>query len=82
MGLFRRGGGGSGEALVVQAEKQIPDYGYNQGSQNATGTVSDLQKTTSYPAEMGGRAKFTAKERTSSYQQASVYNRRTYDTIN
>lgn len=82
MGLFRRGGGGSGEALVVQPEKQIPDYGYNQGHGQGTGMVSDLQRTTSYPAEMGGRAKFTARERTSSYQQPSVYNRRTYDAIN
>jgi len=82
VGLFRRGGGGSGEALVVQSEATIPDYGYNQGQQTAAGTVSDLQKTTCYPVEMGGRAKFTAKERTTSYQQASVYNRRTYDTIN
>ncbi|HWD09113.1 MAG TPA: hypothetical protein VHA57_08470 [Actinomycetota bacterium] len=82
MGLFRKGGGGSGEGLVVEAAAAIPDYGYNQGHQEAVGKSSELQKTTCYPAEMGGRAKFTAHERTTSYQQASVYNRRTYDTIN
>ncbi|MGH2717955.1 MAG: hypothetical protein ACRDJU_05190 [Actinomycetota bacterium] len=82
MGLFRRGGGGSGEALSVQAEAAIPDYGYNQGHQEGVGKTSDLQKTTCYPPDMGGRAKFTARERTTSFQQASVYDRRTYDTIN
>jgi hypothetical protein len=82
VGLFRRGGGGSGEALAVQADAKIPDYGYNQAPAPEVSRVSDLPKTTSYPTDMGGRARFTARERTTSYQQASVYNRRTYDTIN
>ena len=82
MGLFRRGGGGSGEPLSVEAAASIPDYGYNQGHVAPPSSVSDLLKTTCYPVEMGGRAKFVNRERTTSYQQASVYNRRTYDTIN
>lgn len=81
MGLFRPGGGGSGEKLSVEAAASIPDYGFNQAAAKA-GTVTDLVKTTGYPTDMGGRARFPGRERTSSYQQASVYNRRTYDTIN
>jgi hypothetical protein len=82
MALFKKGrGGGSGEPLVVEAASTIPDYGFNQPAATA-GVVSDLQKTTCYPPDMGGRARFSGRERTSSYQQSSVYNRRTYDTIN
>ena len=87
MGLFRSRA--TEVPADVPAAAAIPDYGFNQGSvatpKSSTGGsryAQEFEKVTSYPAEMGGRAKFSARERTTSYQQASVYNRRTYDTIN
>lgn len=81
MGLFRKGGGGE-SAAPVQAVGSIPDYGMNQAHAFAPRPASDIERTTCYPAEMGGHAKFVSRARTTSYQQATTYNRRTYDTIN
>ena len=89
MGMFGRKRSEANEAAPAQAALggSIPDYGFNQSHAAAPSSSSPkgangLDKITSYPGDMGGRAKFTGHARTTSYQQASVYNRRTYDTVN
>ncbi|GAC1368007.1 MAG: hypothetical protein NVSMB32_13080 [Actinomycetota bacterium] len=83
MGLFRKGGGGERSAAPVAAQSSIPNYGFNEPADiKAPRAGGDIPRTTSYPAEMGGHAKFTGRARTTSYQQSAVYNRRTYDTVN
>lgn len=85
MGMFGRKRSDSGEGTVEAAAPQasaIPDYGFNQAAAFTPLNPNGLERQSSYPPDMGGRAKFTGHARTTSYQQASVYNRRTYDTIN
>jgi hypothetical protein len=60
----------------------IPDYGFNEPRPTAPKTVTDLLKQTSYPQGAEGFARFTGKERTTSYRSQSGWARRTYDTIN
>jgi hypothetical protein len=60
----------------------IPDYGFNEPTASAPKTVTDLLKQTSYPQGAEGFARFTGRERTTSYRSQSGWARRTYDTIN
>ena len=60
----------------------IPDYGFNLPKDSSPKTVTDLERTSSYPHGMDGRARFTAHERTTSYRQPMYSDRRVYDTIN
>ena len=69
-------------APTAPAPSVIPDYGFNLPKEASPKTVTDLQRTSSYPHGMDGRARFTAHERTTSYRQPMYSDRRVYDTIN
>jgi hypothetical protein len=60
----------------------IPDYGFNAGHTQSPKSVTDLGRTSSYPAGAEGFARFVNKERTTSYRTQAGWARRTYDTIN
>jgi hypothetical protein len=83
--MFGRKRSQSGEGDVPGNAPQptgIPDYGFNQPKAAAPSVVSDMSRTTSYPQGAEGFARFSAKERTTSYRQQSGWSRHTYDTIN
>lgn len=87
MGVFARKRSDANEGTPASAPgaSAIPDYGFNQAHAATPKLVNGLERQSSYPSaggDMGGTAKFTGRARTTSYQQASCYNRRTYDTIN
>ena len=83
MGLLGRKKNGETEAPATAPQPTgIPDYGFNELTPVAPKTVTDLLRTTSYPQGAEGFARFTGKERTTSYRSQSGWARRTYDTIN
>ena len=83
MGLLgRKKNGESAAPATAPQPTGIPDYGFNEPTPAAPKTVTDLLRTTSYPQGAEGFARFTGKERTTSYRSQSGWARRTYDTIN
>lgn len=88
MGRFGRkhSAEGMGEmAESAPAPAGIPDRGYNQPGVTPPKTMSgkvELQRITSYPQGAEPFARKPWKERTTSYNQAASWARRTYDTIN
>ncbi|MEA2593124.1 MAG: hypothetical protein QOD62_2955 [Actinomycetota bacterium] len=85
MGLLgrKRSNGGESEAPATAPQPTgIPDYGFNQPKSAAPKAVTDLLKQTSYPQGAEGFARFSGRERTTSYQSQSGWSRHTYDTIN
>ena len=83
MGLLGRKKNGESEAPATAPQPTgIPDYGFNEPTPVAPKTVTDLLKQTSYPQGAEGFARFTGKERTTSYRSQSGWSRHTYDTIN
>lgn len=85
MGVFNRKKNQTGEGQAPASAPQptgIPDYGFNQAPSVAPKSVTDLERNTSYPLGAQGFARFSAKEKTTSYVQQSQWGRKTYDTIN
>ena len=83
MGLLGRKKNGESEAPATAPQPTgIPDYGFNEPTPVAPKTVTDLLRTTSYPQGAEGFARFTGKERTTSYRSQSGWARRTYDSVN
>lgn len=85
MGLLgrKRSNGGETEAPASAPQPTgIPDYGFNEPVSAPPKTVSDLLKQTSYPQGAEGFARFSGREKTTSYQSQSGWGRRTYDSIN
>jgi len=70
------------EVAPPPAPSAIPDYGFNAGYTRAPKTVSDIVRTTSYPGDMEGTARFVYRERTTSYRQPTYKDRRVFETIN
>jgi len=83
VGLLGRKKNGESEAPATAPQPTgIPDYGCNEPTPVAPKTVTDLLRTTSYPQGAEGFARFTGKERTTSYRSQSGWARRTYDAVN
>ena len=71
-------------AAVRAQDSPLPrdSINFNLPKDSSPKTVTDLERTSSYPHGMDGRARFTAHERTTSYRQPMYSDRRVYDTIN
>ena len=82
LGRKKEQGGEAGAPATAPQPTGIPDYGFNEPTPVAPKAVTDLLKQTSYPQGAEGFARFTGKERTTSYRSQSGWARRTYDTIN
>jgi hypothetical protein len=82
LGRKKDQGGESQAPATAPRPTGIPDYGFNEPTSAAPKTVSDLLRHTSYPQGAEGFARFSGRERTTSYQSQSGWSRHTYDTIN
>jgi len=78
-------GGGEMPAESAPAPAGIPDRGFNQPRVTAPRTLSgkvEMNRITSYPQGAEPFAPKVWKERTTGYNQAAAWARRTYDSIN
>jgi hypothetical protein len=85
VGLLGRKKNQGGETKAPATAPQptgIPDYGFNQPKSASPKAVSELLKQSSYPTGAEGFARFSGRERTTSYQAQSAWTRRNYDSVN